>query len=145
MEGSMKRIILGFLFVFMFCGSVYSMDWSGTYELMNNNNGWDGGELKIKKNGSSYKVEEFNIYQELGRSSQGFCLENENGVKLGNSLELYSEKDLLFKLVKNGNYYNIIPVYKQGTIVPWCGPGSGSSLDNNDLKIIGKLRWKKVK
>lgn len=148
MEGFMKRIILGFLFVFMFCGSVYSMDWSGTYKLIDTRDYWNGGEIKVTKDGKNYKIIDFGLFEILGNGrSPGFCLENEKGIDSNNSLEIFEGNKPVFKLVKNGKFFNLIPVYKIGDRVSWCGPGSGSNItdDVESTKNIGKLRWKKVK
>lgn len=55
----MKRIILGMLFVLMFCGNVYSQDWSGTYKTIDYDEDPRGGEstITIKKSGNGYKVD----------------------------------------------------------------------------------------
>lgn len=106
----MKRIILGFLFVFMFCGTVYSMDWSGTYDNSKTETKYHGlyYEVQIKSsNNNIYKVD-LSVNETSVRYPTTCYMKNGTGKENNGQLYIYNSKcKHIFTLTKNSNKFTI--------------------------------------
>lgn len=117
----MKRIILGFLFFFMFCGSVYSQDWGKYWEVIPNKH--EFGMMTIeKKNNNQYNV--LLHYMEDKRERYpldcGETLKTYEGKEVNNELILYRNNQERFRIIKNGKFIKVIPNLS-GKNVFYCG------------------------
>lgn len=107
-------IICGLIFVASSSGA----DWSGTWQITNNDNYL--GEITSKKVGNEYRVN-LDIQEPTMDGSAGFCLMDQKAKEVNGNLEVYDENRVAFIMSIRGKSIKVTPVLDAHQTISWCG------------------------